>query len=550
MKAFDDLIRRKLDNLDLRQAPDWNLMEQRLQEEQFDDILRQSVSPPAFEPLHSTQELAAWERLEATLNHENELAGEAFDKLLSQKLVTAEMRSESQSVGWRLLSTRMDTFWTSRRRWVRSRMLELAAAVGLLISFAPLLNHPFSPFEKEIGYSLPRERKISAESATSALADLGSTQTQLESSSSAAKASFFDLLTAAWSNDAVPAPSEASASISPAKPTVNGIKNSAFGLKASTIFGEEKADIFRRRQPGLFPAAAFSSFGEEPGTGSVWVQISVVEMLGGWQQVAQPENTTPEDVLTPAVAAPIPAVGKKAKGQWQLGLGAGISRWMIRSAAEQDLGLAAISHQDQQFRADLHAIYKPASRLGIAFGLGMSQFGYQPDYPTVISPLASSFTPPIGRSEQLESINVLNGQAALSLRYDVLPKGGRDHVWVSGGAVAQVALRNRESISADIDEIPRLITEIEASPMGQSLIADRNFSEVQGNRDGLFEGGGLNQNLAFAALAGLEYEREINSKTTLFASAMYQHHLGSRTIGNNGDQTDALHFSVGARLRL
>jgi len=141
MREFDDIIRQKLEGLPADGTPDWTDLQNRLEGDAFDSLLRGQLASSSS--LTGADKVApaivGWDALSSKLDVAAEVEGDVFDRILSQKLNTAETALEPEA-SWKVLSHRMDTLWPLRKVLVRYRVLEMAAAIALLLTFAPLLR--------------------------------------------------------------------------------------------------------------------------------------------------------------------------------------------------------------------------------------------------------------------------------------------------------------------------------------------------------------------------------------------------------------------------
>ena len=146
MERLDDIIRGKLTALDAERvpgaAPAWDELGARLDGEVFDASLRDAlVRGSAAEPLAGAAVLPDWDALADRLEAADAVHGEAFDRLLADKLARSGAPTSAEATAsWRRLSHRMDTFWPLRRRLVRYRALEVAAAAAVVLTLLPMLR--------------------------------------------------------------------------------------------------------------------------------------------------------------------------------------------------------------------------------------------------------------------------------------------------------------------------------------------------------------------------------------------------------------------------
>ena len=559
---LDDLLRDKLAALDGRRipgaAPDWERLRARLDGEAFDAPLREALAPaprpavPGVAPL-----IPGWDRLADRLDAEvpqprSAAEGEAFDDLLADKLRRGAAPADhaDATASWRRLSHRMDTFWPLRRRLLRYRVLEVAAAAAVVLTLLPMLR------EEVIG-TMPVGRPAIA-SATPGAAD------------AAAVASDRAGVPSAWDRDATSPPVAAEAdprqalpdararagadprpatAAAPAPlPTPMSLLRDAYGW----LSGVAGADDAEATSPGVGPGRAAALLAEaHAGRQTPARAVGPDRYL-----VADPLPVAAVPAVTSAAAGlpPAPPVAAAAAHRpWRLAVEAGPSVWQVRTPARPNLRLDAAVAREAGLGAQATLTRALGARAELGFGLGVATIDYDPDFPTLVQDNRfHTASGSLAQSETLERVSVTVAKIPVDVRYDLLagPRGhGRTRLWAKAGLAANVTLGSEYGLVRRIGDIQTLSA---APQTAQPAIESPDGLYSENVSPGFFEPGGEFSENAFAtARVGLEAEVLVGERVGLFGAADYDRFLPlTDGLGPTDDQPSQLGLSVGVRVSL
>ena len=553
-EEFDDIIKRKLEQLPIEGTPDWSVMQDRIEGEAFDSLLR--------DQLHSTTNLSGadkvlpaivgWDALENKLDLENEIEGDVFDRILSQKLSSIETSVQPEA-SWKILSHRMDTLWPLRKVLVRYRALEIAAAIALLLTFAPhLRDNPISirgGFSTAAGVVLESPQnglvldqanngEFLAPHEIEALVyeDKGSTVQALNSASSTGNSSrTVSSVTSSKNSSPIYSPFD--------------LLKSVFGWFDESSLTQSSLDLvdgnnhnhIEQASPleGNTARTSFSSNGlSTDSQGSL--QIFSVDLLG-----LSPLS------LTNSVALKIPALPQK-QSTWELGTNAGYHLWNINTPADAEFEQQASNRWHGSTTFGISANRKFNERFALGLGTSFSRLSYDPELPTVFDAgnLGSGF--PFSRTESFDGISVTIAQIPVDLRVQLTKPGKRINLLAFAGLAGNFTLSSGFDVERTIGEPPPLIMGPPSGEIETVIENENTFSDVKEFASGIFETGGrLSGNTFLSARIGLESTFEINKRLSAFSALSYNHFIPtSNGFGPNNDQLSSLGLNVGVRVSL
>ncbi len=515
MRNFDNIIRQKLEQLGSDAAPNWEALSEQLDGNAFDDLLRPGLDvPPGPRTGNIVPMITGWDALNDKLNIAAEVEGDAFDQLLARRLNSMETSAEP-AASWQQLSHRMDTFWTIRRRLVKYRLLEIAAAAALLFTFAPLLrdNPVFTRNQRASVASTTAEQLSNEESQESSIAYSpqeiarivdGTPLREVSSTSTAATPSALLLRAFDWWNS-----SATSIEMAPAAA-------SAPQLSVATAEETLSAAPLANRSLKRLPLAA-----------------------------------TITHAITPAPVAP---------RKWSVSALAGVQVWDIITPRDETFERPAFSRKRLGATAGLRLAHQLNPRTELSLGFSYSPINYDPEFPTIVQEDAYRVGNRLfDRAESFEGISLNLAQIPLEVRRNLLPKRKRTKLWLHGGVVGTVALNTAYELRTDIVDEARFAPPAPGMDPGQAFGPSQRPVQVNATRVseakpfvlGVVEGGLRSTNSFVSARLGLDAEVALSERLDVFGGIEYSQFLPlTEGIGPNFDQLNSLGVSLGARVSL
>ncbi len=562
MRDFDDIIRGKLEGLRLDANPDWDGMQQRLDEEVFDESLRSALPGGMLSSAAFGSELpeSQWDELAQRLDANAEIEADVFDRLIANRMAHAESSFEP-SESWRQLSRRMDTLWPLRKLLVRYRVPELAAAALFLFTFLPLLKDN-ATWERLTG----RESSELAEQGTndtvelSKLADLNGNTSSLGGNANAEGVPPSDF--AGVANPLVLSPQEIAALLAhhetglapAAKPVARArtVQDFVPGLALLSRVWEQftQSDLSSAQQgaqafvvPTIQPAAALSTPAANP-LSADYLDTKPLKPLA----LLEPKLALPKTTATAI--------------NWNYGVSGGLS--LIRIVTPVDPLFDAPSRKQQLSVPfiGMHASYdvKPRMRLGLSASILSPS--YDPGLPEVVSPQTDRDVNS-GFKEDFRTISFDVVRGVADVRLGLVPKVRKVQVWAKAGLGTQMVLRTsydvqREVATASFSGIPESSASSALPGFGPRqpksatpIVRTATPAEVRNLPNGLLQRGNFRENSQWFARIGLETELRLGSKIRVFGAADFDAALaGQRGFGPNKDRFYGLHTEVGARVNL
>jgi len=564
MREFDDIIRRKLEQLPVEGTPDWKALETQLEGDSFDSMLRNQLNATtnAAGADKVTPAILGWDALSAKLDIAAEVEGDVFDRILAQKLTNPETELEPQA-SWKVLSHRMDTLWPLRKVLVRYRVMEIAAAVALLLTFAPLLrDNPISTFsssttasasatltpllQKELSKQFSEGEQFLApeeiaelvysneqRSALNGLSASASEESQEElSSNTSSLYSPFALLKAVF-NWAKPSSASSNADL-------------------SLISGAERTDRLTQTVP---VSTVVSSTSDPIRPEFTQASASDLKLLALEESTLLPLAMSQHKVPSISVASP-------ESSKWEIGPQAGYLGWNIRTPADMEFELQANSRWRGEGMLGMTAVRKLGKRTSLGLGATFARLTYDPELPVVFDeadvntrfssaqPLSERFD----RTESFDGITVNLAQVPVDFRVQLNSPEKRFDLVAFVGLAANVNLSSNYDLKTSFGTPLSLPTTAPPSELEQvpTVIAnERTPSEVKEFLPGVLEGGSLAGNTFLSARLGLESSIELNNRISAFSNLSYNHFLPlDGGFGPNKDKLNAVGLTLGARVSL
>ena len=547
MRDFDDIIRGKLAALPTGGVPDWGALEARLDGEAFDALVsgglgtaaadaRPAANAPGEAPVVPL--VPGWDRLAARLDAGGDAGGEVFDRILAGK-VAATGAPLSAEATWQRLSHRMDTAWPLRRRLARYRVLEVAAAVALLLSFVPLLRD--NPAVDRYG-ALVLERL-----------DLGG-DAEADSFSSAPSTLAPRALDPIARVDATARLRDARAPGAGEPLTPGRLLRRAYAWATGS---DRDAALASTPTP---TRAGFGETGTDASAAAATQGLTPSEPRGQHEPftVSALAADAPEVLATrtPTLAAFVPAAPSPAR-RWRLGPDAGARAWTIRTPTDESLNLPAVSRRRVGVSAGVSAVADLSPRLGLGLGVSVTPVSYDPDLPAFV--IQDAVRQGLDRIEVFDDISTEILQVPVELRRRLTPPGAPVQVSAKAGVTASALLRTRYNIRESVGDAEPLLAmspqPAPSAPGGEpvptAVPAQAPLAEVKEFAPGLLGGGRLADNAYLSARVGLEAEAEVLPRLHVFTSLDYERFvLPDHGVGPNGDRPSSLGLAVGARFSL
>ncbi len=551
---FDDIIKRKLEQLPIEGTPDWPALQDKIEGEAFDTLLRNQLSSTTNQSGADKvlPAIVGWDSLEHKLDLENEVEGDVFDRILSQKLANLETTVQPEA-SWKILSHRMDTLWPLRKVLARYRVLEIAAAIALLLTFAPHLRD--NPISVGVGSSptASASQELSQRSSLLAVNTLGDflDPEEIEAKVYAAEGSTTLLLNSTVSSDYLPLsePSElVSSSVDPVFSPFALVKrmfgwlNSSNGLKAKAALANTSTEEhFRQGLSTRINTKHTSTFVNQLATSPKGdLKLTSLDLAG--------LSTLPEtNGLSPVIPNPV-STPKSSK--WELGTHAGLQVWNISTPLDVEFAQQAFSRWQGSTSVGISANYKLGERTALGLGVSHSRLAYDPDLPTVFNAADISSGFPFNRTESFEGITVNLAQVPIDFRVQLTKPGKRASILAFVGIAGNFSLSSDYDVERTIGAPP--VSTGPPSELEEIIVNENTFSDVKEFAPGIFESNGrFSGNTFLSARVGLESTIKVNNRISAFSAISYNHFLPTiGGFGPNNDQLSSFGFNVGARVNL
>ena len=530
MSAFDDIIRAKLAAATHEGQPDWDRLRQHLDGDAFDAALSDTLAGVTASAMADAPP-PDWSALADRLDRETALAEDAFDQLISRRLAGATA-DVPPAASWRQLSHRMDTLWLLRRRLVRYRVLELAAAAALVLTFVPLLR------DNPVWQSAATAEAVAVAPPSSPGADADAVEAEVYSP--------LDNLASALGLGTSVAAELATEEELRAYYEPLSLRPRPITAVAPTVL---------EFNPGLvdFPdVVGAAAQGKPSGTFAVVDQggtASVRRFDGPFGQLADlglhPVSLAPA-IPNIALSTPI------AKG-WSFGAAAGWKSWRVYTPTDQNFDRSSQVKSVEASQISAHVLRRVAPRVRLGVSAALSSATYDTGLPEV-SVASSFFDSGFDVSEEFESIDLDISQAVADVRVDLLPARSPVRLWGKLGVGGNFFLRNDYEVYRNIGDPlppvearPMIGAEVLEVPVEQELplTALKDFSK------GILEGGSLRQNVQAFGRLGIEAEIALGDRIRAFGGVDADLLLpGQRGFGPNRDEFNALGIEFGARVSL
>ena len=496
MSSLDDIIRGKLDGRRADAAPDW-------------DALR--------------------DRLDA--DADADAPGRQFDELLAGRLRDARADAPAHA-SWTQLSHRMDTLWPLRRRLVRYRVLEIAAAVALVLTFAPLLrdNPVFSGSDGE--YVEAAAALPTTEAAPEHATAQGYTDNPLRTPTALVQSAttyVADLFGAAGQPVVSPA-SEVPAAVA--------LRPGRLQSPIASLVGDRRVAAGSPATPlAQTPAATVASYA----------------------QLLQDLSVRPleVDVHLPSVIAPAAA---STNSRWGLGPYVGVQSWNVRTPRDFAFAQTARTHRINTAQIGLGATYRLGDRFALGFGVSHTRLSYDPDFPTVVQPNAYVFGPiRLARAETFTNISLDLAQVPLELRFGVLDPARRFQVSLKAGVAANFALNTEYDLRTTIAEADEIVAMARppapasglAPAAPPAIVREELPSAAKPFVEGVFDAGLTRSNTYVSGRLGVEAAYALNGRIDVFSGVDYSHFFDlTDGFGPNQDAFNAVGITLGSRINL
>lgn len=555
MREFDDIIRRKLEQLPAEGTPDWTSLQGRLEGDAFDALLRDQLA--AKTSLSGAEKVApavmGWEALSSKLDSAADVEGDMFDNILSRKLANAETALEPED-SWKVLSHRMDTLWPLRRVLVRYRVLEMAAALALLLTFAPLLRDNPIMDTRGTGTSVSTTPGVLPQ--RSALLVSTGTDPFLKPN---------EIAELVYANDSRSAqnssPYEGSASI----PGGASQERSLSAASSSSIYSpfallKNVTSWFSR--PHSSDAALASHTSTEANqfylsSAKSSVSIVVTQPATNATSTDQQElnlSTLDHFALAPLATAKssIPTIAMPAvkHSHWEAGAQATFQVWNIRTPVDMEFEQQASSRWQEGAAFGVSANRSLSKRTSLGLGASVSLLQYDPDLPTVFDAAASNRPSGFSRTESFDRISINLAQIPVDFRVRLTKPNKRLNLTAFAG------LAGNFTLSSDYDRslllgVPQEPISGPFSEVEEFFPNESTFSDVKEFLPGVLEGGSLAGNTFLSGRLGLESSFELNDRISAFSSLSYSHFLPlAGGFGPNNDKLSAVGLTLGARVHL
>ncbi len=523
MIDFDDLIRGKLAAAQHEGLPSWDALAEQLDGEAFDDHLRGALPAAGVATAAMSGAEPDWEGLLDRLDAAVDAEGDAFDRLISRRL--AELETDlAPADSWRQLSHRIDTLWPLRRVFVRYRVLEVAAAAALILTFVPLLRD--NPIWRRGQVEMVETGRtmgglvVGAADASPTYSPLGNLTQALGFGSGRGEVASPGEIAALYGTTADGAARGTGAFTAVLQPRFTPPVSSATdallqGLPTWSPATDEASDV---GNPRPLPNLAM-----EPFAG------------------AQPKLV-------------VDAASAKTK-PWGFGASGTYKAWQVFTPTDRSFDRRSSTRGVIAPQISAHALRNLGPRWRIGLGVGMTSATYAAGLPEVLR-AGDTQSSKLDLSEDFRSIDLDIAQATLDLRYGLLPHEQKVQVWIKGGVGANAFLRTGYDVRRTLGERNADPALAMAKPGAEEYPArtiEKPFvpSQVKDFSSGLLEGGRPSETVQLFGRLGVEAEIKLGDRLRAFGSVDADYVLpGQRGFGPNKDRFGAVGIEVGARVSL
>ncbi|MFK8056792.1 MAG: hypothetical protein AB8F78_11785 [Saprospiraceae bacterium] len=558
MREFDDIIRGKLEQLPVEGTPDWTALQSRLEGNEFDSLLRDQLSSTTSPGGADKVAVAAfgWEALSGKLDLASETEGEVFDRILSQKLTSAETALEPQA-SWKVLSHRMDTLWPLRKVLVRYRVIEMAAAIALLLTFAPILRD--NPIVTKGG--------ASTASTTESLQALPQKSTLLSSPATNLFLQPEEIAELVYaSNSGVPQHSSvtnASMDAQAFQPTaeVTGTNSPVYSPFA-LLKGVYNWFAKPSRRSTTMLAAQQHAQGQQRSAfdgKAVTSAASTLLVFPSDKEANLDLQSLDQLMLSPLAIAqskvPLHKLPGVKASKWEVGAQGGLKVWNISTPVDMEFEQQASNRWRGGVSLGVGANRSLGKRTALGLGVSLTPLNYDPNLPTVLDAADINSTFSFSRAESFDGISVNIAQVPVDFRVRLTKPEKRTSIWAFAGLAANFTLSSRYDLQQDYG-VTSLNVPVSGpgggSELEEVIEVERSFSEAKDFTPGVLEiGGKLAGNAFFTGRLGLEASHKLNDKLSVFSSLSYSQYLPIASgFGPNNDRLSSAGLSLGARISL
>lgn len=543
-ERFDDLIRGKLAGARHGGAPDWVRLRDELAGASFDELLAVGVGGGGATSDGAPQ--PDWEGLSAKLTAEVDASGAAFDELIARRVAHAAADA-APGASWRQLSHRMDTLWPLRRRLVRYRVLELAAAAAFLVTFLPLLrdNAALAP-EGGLaeGHAPYRRPTTGAPAPALALADRpdgtpSSAHTDEEGAAYSPLRNLADALGMSDLSTRLLTPAELEALYQPSLTAVGPTAGGPWGRGAGA--------------PAILPHAVGPTAAHPAPRVGAPVAPSAPTIA-----------SLPSARALGLVRASAPAPGTfvlprlpTRDNPWSFGASASRKIWRVSTPTdvEFDRGSSVLSAPATAVGAHVLRDLGPRWRLGLS--VASSSARYDAGLPAV-QRRATVTQAGYDLVEDFRAIDLGLAQATLDTRVGLLPPDQVVQVWAKAGVGANAVLRAAYDLRRSDAPTPPAAADLSASGGAEALATTQKTVErpftLTDRKDfapGLLQGGALTESTQVFGRLGAEAEVRLGSRLRVFGGLDVDVPApGQQGFGPNRDRFGSYEIGFGARVSL
>jgi hypothetical protein len=427
----------------------------------------------------------------------------------------------------------------------RYRVLEIAAVIALLLTFAPLLRD--NPVQHQsvatsgsgIPDALPARQ-------------LNPLITNLRGGLNSSSREFLLSSVSTSAASAYGSSQKTHTAVIPAHSPL-GLLQSLYdwfdGNRAVEIVGQgedvanlhvnpAKADLYQSQLSGVEDIDMQRIFAEAKVQNS---EFSGVSKQLPWS-VLQPLNNE-------VAALPQLAVATPDREVWRLGAQSGYQLWHIRTPLDEAFSQPSIARWRGGFTHGISAVRTLGQRTELGTGASVASIEYDPNLPIVLNPAEPGSAFSFDLQEKFNSINIQIGQVPLDLRYKLSQPGKRFSLVASAGIAGNFVLASTYDLEREFGA--RQVPAQPQSELEEVIEVERSFSQSKDFSSGIFEGGDLAGNVYLTGRLGLEADLRLNKRFSAFSALQYNQFLPlGDGIGPNRDQLSSFGISLGARINL